>query len=238
MGSWLWPWGHLLVSPLDSLAAHVSRAGAHPAGCGVPGDTAQRMLQIPYVPGSRYMQDTAPCPQPSSPNGHWHPRAPSTARTQITPSLEQPKHIRTPGGSSASPSTPRQRPALQLPPHCQAFLKPPWQRSAAASSGVRVPTSPSPQSPSAPAGSCMACKGTPGLGTAFVKPGSLRQWLLAAPRPLQAVFFHLFSEKFGARRVLGVHPLQPHLSLSTLQIGSFKCITSQSRHSLNCEALA
>lgn len=125
MGSWLWPWGHLLVSPLDSLAAHVSRAGAHPAGCGVPGDTVQRMLQIPYVPGSRYMQDTAPCPQPSSPNGHWHPRAPSTARTQITPSLEQPKHIRTPGGSSASPSTPQQRPALQLPPHCQAFLNPP-----------------------------------------------------------------------------------------------------------------
>lgn len=126
-GCWafaLWPWGRLLVSPPDSLAARASGAGAHPAGrgdLGVPGDTVLRMLQMPCVPRSRYMQDTAPRPQPSSPNRHWHPRAPSTAQTQITPCLEQPKPIRAPGGSSASPSTLRQPQQRLL--HCQALLK-------------------------------------------------------------------------------------------------------------------
>lgn len=105
-----------------------------------------------------------------------------------------------------------------------------------------------------PASSRTGCKGILMLGAGFVKPGSLRRWLLAAPGVLQVVSFtYLFLERFGELRgpYLGVqllasllecraaprslHHLQPHLSLSTFQIVSFKCITSQSRRSLNCD---
>lgn len=99
-----------------------------------------------------------------------------------------------------------------------------------------------------PAGSRTGCKGVPSPGASFVKPGSLRRWLLAAPGVLRVVSFtYLFSERFGELRglYLGVqmlecsaaprllHPLQPHLSVNTFQIVSFKWVTSQSRHSLN-----
>lgn len=106
---------------------------------------------------------------------------------------------------------------------------------------LQVPSSP--PSPSAPHQLSHRLQGQ--LGAVFVKPCSFRQQLLAAPGDfLSLICFPRGLER--ASRLEGVktgmqsaalclpHPLSSLPSINTSQIAPFKCITSQSRHSLNC----
>lgn len=107
----------------------------------------------------------------------------------------------------------------------------------------------SPRSPSAPHQLPHRLQGQ--LGAGFVKPGSFRCQLLAAPGVFLSLIIHfsftyLFSKRFGegvpaweSRLECGAalclpHPFPSLLSINTSQIVLLKCITSQSRHSLNC----
>lgn len=107
----------------------------------------------------------------------------------------------------------------------------------------------SPSSPSAPHQLPHRLQGQ--LGAGFIKAGSFRWRLLAALGVFLSLIIHfsftyLFSKRLGegvptweSRLECGAalclpHLLPPLLSINTSHIVPFKCITSQSRHSLNC----
>lgn len=94
-----------------------------------------------------------------------------------------------------------------------------------------------PTSPPSPSTPCQL------LGTAFVKPGSARRWLLAAPGVLQVVLLIYFLKGFGELRgpclgVQGCPMLAPSPPTSSLTPHLPDCFVqlcnSQSRHLLNC----
>jgi len=95
----------------------------------------------------------APRPPAELPTGH---PAPQRAKTQSTPCPEQPKPSCAPEGAhppqhlpaAARPTAPTATGTAITPAPSGAFKNTPWKQFAAASSGLRAPTSP--QSPSPP----------------------------------------------------------------------------------------
>lgn len=82
------------------------------------------------------------------------------------------------------------------------------------------------------------------LGTAFVKPGSTRRWLLAAPGVLRVVLLIYFLKRFGELRgpclgVQGCPTLSPSPPTSSVPPHLPDCFVqvcnSQSRRLLNCD---